>query len=135
MPFNKTEKIWMNGKFVNWDDAKIHVLSHVVHYGSGLFEGIRCYKTPKGPAIFRLKEHTKRLVSSCKIYRIEIPYSEDEINNAIIKTIKTKQILKNPQKYHKRTQIARKTRKNPLNHLPVNIVIRSLLGRTLSSVI
>ena len=79
MPFNKTEKIWMNGKYVNWDDAKIHVLSHVIHYGSGLFEGARCYKTPKGPAIFRLKEHTKRLFNSCKIYRIEVPYTEDEI--------------------------------------------------------
>jgi branched-chain amino acid aminotransferase len=88
MPFTKTEKIWMNGKFVNWDEAKIHVLSHVIHYGSGLFEGIRCYKTPRGPAVFRLKEHTKRLFNSCKIYRIEVPFSQDEINNAIVEAIK-----------------------------------------------
>ncbi|MCP4580066.1 MAG: branched-chain amino acid transaminase [candidate division Zixibacteria bacterium] len=92
MPFNKTEKIWMSGKFVNWDDANIHVLSHVVHYGSGLFEGARCYKTPKGPAIFRLKEHTTRLFNSSKIYRIEIPFSEDDINSAIIETIKINKV-------------------------------------------
>jgi branched-chain amino acid aminotransferase len=88
MPFDKTEKIWMNGEFVNWDDANIHILSHVIHYGSGLFEGARCYKTPNGPAIFRLKEHTRRLFNSCRIYRMEIPYTEDEINQATIETIK-----------------------------------------------
>lgn len=88
MPIDKVEKIWMNGKLVNWDDAKIHVLSHVVHYGSSLFEGERCYKTKKGTAIFRLKAHTDRLFNSCKIYRMEIPYSKEEINQAIIDLIK-----------------------------------------------
>lgn len=88
MPIDKVEKIWMNGKLVNWDDAKIHVLSHVVHYGSCLFEGARCYKTRKGPAIFRLKAHTDRLFNSCKIYRMEIPYTKEEINQAIIDLIK-----------------------------------------------
>ncbi len=88
MPFNKTDKIWMDGKLVNWDDAKIHVLSHVIHYGSGLFEGARCYKTPNGPAVFRLQEHTIRLINSCKIYRIDVPFSADEINKAIIDLIK-----------------------------------------------
>jgi branched-chain amino acid aminotransferase len=88
MPFNKTEKIWVNGQLVNWDDAKIHVLSHVIHYGSGLFEGARCYKTPKGPACFRLNEHTVRLFNSCKIYRIEIPYTVEEINKATLELIK-----------------------------------------------
>jgi branched-chain amino acid aminotransferase len=88
MPFQKTDKIWMNGKLVNWDDAKIHILSHVIHYGSALFEGARCYKTPRGPAIFRLKEHTERMFNSCKIYRMEIPFSRDEINKAIIDLIK-----------------------------------------------
>jgi branched-chain amino acid aminotransferase len=78
----------MNGEFVNWDDANIHILSHVIHDGSGLFEGARCYKTPNGPAIFRLKEHTRRLFNSCRIYRMEIPYTEDEINQATIETIK-----------------------------------------------
>ena len=92
MPFNKTEKIWINGELINWDDAKIHILSHVIHYGSGLFEGARCYKTPKGPAIFRLQEHTHRLFNSCKIYRIEIPYTEEEINKATIDLINLNKI-------------------------------------------
>lgn len=92
MPFNKTEKIWMNGKLVNWDDANIHILSHVIHYGSGLFEGARCYNTPKGPAIFRLKEHTHRLFNSCKIYRMEVPFTKDEINQATIDLIKLNKV-------------------------------------------
>ncbi len=78
----------MNGKLINWDDARIHVLSHVLHYGSGIFEGARCYKTPKGPAIFRLKDHTDRLFDSCKIYRMKIPFTKQEINEAIINLIK-----------------------------------------------
>ena len=64
MSLPKTEKIWHNGKFIPWDSAQLHVLSHVVHYGSGVFEGIRCYDTVKGPAIFRLREHMQRLVNS-----------------------------------------------------------------------
>lgn len=92
MPFEKVEKIWMNGELVNWDDAKIHVLSHVIHYGSSVFEGARCYKTKKGPAIFRLKEHTKRLFNSAKIYRMDIPYSEEEVNQAIIDLIRTSKL-------------------------------------------
>jgi branched-chain amino acid aminotransferase len=87
MPFNKVPKIWMNGEFVNWDDAKIHVLSHVVHYGSSIFEGQRCYNTPNGPACFRLKEHTVRLFNSAKIYRMEIPFTKEDINDAILKLI------------------------------------------------
>ena len=67
-----TEKIWHNGKFIKWDDAKIHVLSHVVSYGSSVFEGIRCYETAQGPAVFRAREHARRLVDSAKIYRIEL---------------------------------------------------------------
>jgi len=78
----ETDWIWFNGKYVPFADAKIHVLSHVVHYGSAVFEGQRCYKTKKGPAIFRLKDHTRRLFNSAKIYRIVIPYTQDEINNA-----------------------------------------------------
>lgn len=87
MALKSVEKIWMNGKFVDWDNAKIHILSHVIHYGSSFFEGIRCYKTKSGSAIFRLDEHTKRLINSAKIFRAEIPYSYDEINQAIIDTI------------------------------------------------
>ncbi len=88
MPFEKVDKIWMNGKLVNWDDAKIHVLSHVIHYGSSLFEGARCYHTNKGPAIFRLEAHTDRLFNSCKIYRMQIPFTKEEINQVIIDLIK-----------------------------------------------
>jgi branched-chain amino acid aminotransferase len=88
MPFEKSEKIWMSGKFVNWDDAKIHIISHVVHYGTSLFEGLRCYKTRNGSACFRLQEHVDRLYDSCKIYRMEIPYSKQEIFDAVLETIR-----------------------------------------------
>jgi branched-chain amino acid aminotransferase len=88
MPVKKTEKIWMNGTFVNWDDAQIHVLSHVVHYGTSWFEGIRCYDTAKGPAIFRLDRHIRRLFDSMKIYRTEIPYTEEQITQACLDTIR-----------------------------------------------
>jgi branched-chain amino acid aminotransferase len=82
MAIPKTPYIWMNGEFVDWDKATIHVLSHVVHYGSGWFEGIRAYKTPKGTGIFRLREHMKRLEQSVKLYRGEMPYSIDEMCEA-----------------------------------------------------
>jgi branched-chain amino acid aminotransferase len=88
MPLQKAKYIWMDGKLVAWDDAKIHINSHVIHYGSGVFEGLRCYKTPKGSVIFRLKEHTDRLFNSAKIYRMEIPYTKDDINKAVVELIK-----------------------------------------------
>ncbi len=88
MVFNESGKIWFNGELVDWTEANIHVLSHVVHYGSSVFEGIRCYKTPKGSAIFRLKEHVKRLFNSGKIYRMDIDYSVEKFSQAIIDTIK-----------------------------------------------
>lgn len=84
----KSSKIWMNGKFVDWDKANTHVLTHTLHYGSGVFEGIRCYNTEKGPAIFRLKEHVERMFNSAKLVNIKIPYSEDEMINAIVETVK-----------------------------------------------
>lgn len=87
MVFDETGKIWFDGKFVDWKDAKIHVLSHVVHYGSSVFEGIRCYDTQKGPAVFRLEEHVKRLFNSGKIYRMDIPYTVEEVCDAILETI------------------------------------------------
>ena len=70
----KTEKIWLNGKLVNWDDAKVHILSHAFNYGTGVFEGIRVYQTPKGPAVFRLKDHVKRLMEGCKIMGIDLVF-------------------------------------------------------------
>lgn len=88
MPFNKVEYIWMNGEMVKWDDAKIHVLSHVVHYGSSLFEGARCYKTESGPAVFRHQEHIDRLWNSAKIYRMEIPFTKEDISEAIFDLIR-----------------------------------------------
>jgi branched-chain amino acid aminotransferase len=88
MAFDESGKIWFNGNFVEWKDANLHVLSHVVHYGSSVFEGIRCYKTKKGPAIFRLREHVQRLINSGKIYRMEIPFSVDELCKAIVETVK-----------------------------------------------
>jgi len=88
MPVQKTEKIWHNGKFINWDDANLHVLSHVVSYGSGIFEGIRCYETPQGPAIFRLREHMQRLIHSGRIYRMELPYSVDEFSNVACELVR-----------------------------------------------
>src|SRR5436853_3187055 len=80
-----TEKIWHNGRFINWKDATIHVLSHVVSYGSSVFEGIRCYSTPNGPAIFRIREHVRRLLDSAKIYRIEdVGYTSDQLCEAML---------------------------------------------------
>ncbi len=89
---SKSKFIWMNGEYVLWQEAKIHICSHVIHYGTGVFEGLRCYKTPNGPAIFRLKDHTDRLFNSAKIYRMEIPFSKDEINQAVIELIKKNEL-------------------------------------------
>ena len=80
-------KIWMDGEFIDWKDATIHVMSHVIHYGTSVFEGMRCYKTPKGPSIFRLDDHIRRLFDSAKIYRMPIPFSQKEIIEASKATI------------------------------------------------
>jgi len=81
MAVQKTDKIWHNGKLINWDDAQLHVLSHVVGYGSSVFEGIRAYETSQGPAIFRAHDHMQRLVNSARIYRMDFPYSVDNLVN------------------------------------------------------
>lgn len=83
-----TEKIWHNGKLIPWDEAKIHILSHVVSYGSSVFEGVRCYETEHGPAIFRAGDHGRRLLDSAKIYRMELPYSLDELTAAMVDTVR-----------------------------------------------
>ncbi len=75
-------KIWMDGQMVDWRDAKIHVLSHTLHYGCGAFEGVRAYKTEQGTAIFRMHEHTERLFNSAKILRMAIPFTQDQVNEA-----------------------------------------------------
>jgi branched-chain amino acid aminotransferase len=88
MPIQKTEKIWHNGNWINWDDANLHVLSHVVSYGSAVFEGIRCYDTKQGPAIFRLREHMQRLINSARIYRMELPYSVDQFSSVATELVR-----------------------------------------------
>jgi len=84
---NTSEYIWFDGDYVPWADAKVHVLSHAMHYGSSVFEGIRCYDTPSGPAVFRLDEHVARMFRSCKIYRMEIPYAPEAVAEAIKGTV------------------------------------------------
>ena len=79
---NETETIWMNGEFVDWADAKVHVGVHGLHYGTGVFEGIRCYETPEGPAVFRLKEHLQRLENSAQLLYMELPHTVDELRTA-----------------------------------------------------
>ena len=88
----KAEKIWMDGKMVDWDEAKVHVCTHALHYGSGVFEGIRAYETESGTAVFRLKEHIERLFNSAKIFKMDIPYTKEEIREAIKNIIKVNKL-------------------------------------------
>ena len=87
MAFPGTGKVWMNGSFVDWQEAKIHIASHVIHYGSGVFEGARCYDTKQGPACFRLDAHLRRLIDSAKIYRMDVPYDQQTLHEAVMETI------------------------------------------------
>ncbi len=82
-----SSRIWMDGKLIPWDDARVHVTSHVIHYGSSVFEGIRAYETPHGPAVFCLEPHLRRMENSCRIFRMPVPYSRDEIRRAVLDTI------------------------------------------------
>ncbi|MEC4675636.1 MAG: branched-chain amino acid transaminase [Nitrospirota bacterium] len=84
----KTDKIWMDGELVDWDKAQVHVLTHTLHYGLGVFEGIRCYKTAEGSAIFRLDDHVERFFQSAHIFMMKIPFSKDQIRSAIIETVR-----------------------------------------------
>lgn len=86
------KKVWRNGKLVDWERATVHVMSHVIHYGTGCFEGIRCYKTTRGSEVFRLREHLQRLVDSCKIYRMELPFSLEEFEKATLETIRANEL-------------------------------------------
>jgi branched-chain amino acid aminotransferase len=88
----KTEKIWMDGEFTDWDKAQVHILTHSLHYGLAVFEGIRCYETKKGPAIFRLKEHVDRLFNSAHIFLLDVPFSRSEIEKAIVETVRVNAI-------------------------------------------
>jgi branched-chain amino acid aminotransferase len=91
MAIDYFDKVWHNGKYIPWNEATVHVAAHAIHYGSCLFEGIRCYATPRGPAIFRLKEHTERLVNSCKIYRMALAYSQPQLEEAMVDLIRVNQ--------------------------------------------
>ena len=88
MSFSHAGKVWMNGSLVNWNDAKIHIASHVIHYGSAVFEGARCYSTPKGPACFRLEDHMRRLYDSARIYRMPYDLDQETLTSAVIDTIR-----------------------------------------------
>ncbi|MDP9074317.1 MAG: branched-chain amino acid transaminase [Actinomycetota bacterium] len=88
MPITKSEKIWMDGKFVDWDDARVHILTHTLHYGCGVFEGIRAYATADGPAVFRLTDHIARLFNSAKIFMIDVPFTAEEIVDAVKDTVR-----------------------------------------------
>src|ERR1041384_5176954 len=83
MPIQKVDKIWMDGELVPWDDARIHILTHTLHYGSGVFEGIRAYATSRGPAVFRLTDHITRLFRSAKIYMLDPGYTPEQIVSAV----------------------------------------------------
>ena len=87
MPFQTTSKIWHNGNLIPWEQANIHVMSHVIHYGSSVFEGIRCYGQPQGSAVFRLPEHMQRLLDSAKIYRMEMPFNLEELCAGVVELI------------------------------------------------
>src|SRR5213082_4233136 len=89
MAVDNHHRIWRDGKFVDWEDATLHVMAHVVHYGSSVFEGIRCYSPTSGPAIFRADEHMQRLLDSAKVYRMDLVYSRDELVAAMVELVKT----------------------------------------------
>ena len=118
---DKETKVWMDGEFVEWKDANISVLSHVVHYGTGVFEGIRAYENENGVAVFRLKEHVQRLFDSAKIYKIDIPYTQEEIEEAILETVRVNDLdgcYIRPIVFRGYGELG----VNPLN-CPVNVVI------------
>ncbi len=92
MTIKKTEKIWHNGKLISWDEATVHVTAHVISYGSAVFEGIRCYQTQQGPAVFRLREHLQRLIHSARIYRMEFPYTLEQLVAASLEVVRVNKL-------------------------------------------
>lgn len=116
--------IWFNGKLVPWEEARVHVLAHVVHYGSSFFEGIRCYETPRGPAIFRLTPHIRRLLDSARIYRTEVPYTLEQLVAAVKETVRANGLKAGyirPVVYRGYGEIG----VNPLNN-PVEVAIATI---------
>jgi len=92
MGIQPVEKVWMNGALVDWKDANVHILTHALHYGSGVFEGVRCYETDRGPAVFRLRDHYERMERSAKVFQMEVPYSVDDLIQATFDTIKSNRL-------------------------------------------
>src|ERR671933_1374954 len=88
MPIQKVDRIWMDGELVPWDEARVHILTHSLHYGSGVFEGIRAYNTSQGPAVFRLTDHINRLFNSARVFLIDIPFSPGELIEAVKETVR-----------------------------------------------
>jgi branched-chain amino acid aminotransferase len=121
MPIQPVDKIWMDGKLVDWEDATVHVLTHALHYGTGVFEGIRAYETPKGPGVFRLTDHIKRLFRSAQVYMMDIPYSLEEMVQAAKDTVRAsglKACYVRPIVYRGYGEMGL----NPLN-APINVTI------------
>ncbi len=118
MPLKKSDKIWMDGKFVAWDDATLHVCAHVVHYGTAVFEGIRCYKTKKGAAVFRLDPHIKRLYNSAKMYRMEPEMPIKDFIEACLETVRVNKMEEcyiRPVVYRGYSELGVNPLKNPIN--------------------
>jgi branched-chain amino acid aminotransferase len=112
-----TEKIWMNGELVDWDDARIHVGAHGLHYGTGVFEGIRCYDTPKGPAVFRLTDHLQRLHDSARLIDMELPYGIEELRaatNDVLTACSLRECYIRPIAFYGFGQLGVKARGNPV---------------------
>jgi branched-chain amino acid aminotransferase len=121
VPITPVEKIWMDGELVEWDKAQVHVLSHALHYGSGVFEGVRAYETSRGAAIWHLEEHLKRLFRSAKLYHLEIPYSIDALGEAMKETVRVNGL----RSCYIRPLVLRgygEMGVNPL-HAPVNVIV------------
>jgi len=121
MPIQSVDKIWMDGRLVDWQEAKVHVLSHALHYGSGVFEGIRAYDTKLGPAVFRLPDHIRRLFRSSHLYHMEVPFSDEELRTAVKETIRANGL----RSCYIRPLVMRGYGEMGLNPLaaPVNVVI------------
>jgi len=117
MPITKSEKIWMDGEFVDWDDATIHILTHTLHYGCGVFEGIRAYSTDRGPAVFRLTDHIGRLFNSARIFLIDVPFTAEEIIDATKETVRVNGLPEcyiRPIAFYGYGQLGVATRGNPV---------------------
>jgi branched-chain amino acid aminotransferase len=127
----ETEKIWMNGEFVDWADAKVHVGVHGLHYGTGVFEGIRCYETPQGPAVFRLRDHMQRLRESARLLYMDVPYSIDELTGATHELVRTNGIPASyirPFAFYGYGQLGVSTQGNPVEVVIMNWPWGTYLG-------